>query len=293
MVDTRLITFLTLLEEKSYTKAAKKLYITQPAVTHHIKSLEKENGIALFKDSKTFELTPSGILLKEYAQITNYQYSQFRNALLKQEDKTVANIAVTPMLSFILKQLDYTDFIYKNRIGVNIYEYNYNQISSALLDGTIDFAVVDNSFDSSLFDSSTLFSMNLILTCSPNGQFKDRDRITREMLLNSTLVMGDEESGMHKCAYNALLQKNLRFKHNLVLTSNIVEWMVHQTLLYDGICFMYLEQAKKYIASGELKRIELLNFVASQNAYVLYNRTSFLDNSLMDFLDMMKKKKLE
>ena len=69
MIDAKLDTLITLLEEKNYTKAANRLFITQPAVTHHIKMLEKEYDIVLFKNSKTLELTPSGKLLYEYAKI--------------------------------------------------------------------------------------------------------------------------------------------------------------------------------------------------------------------------------
>ena len=47
-MDVKLKTFLTLLEEKNYTKTAKKLFITQPAVTHHIKQLESDYKISLF-----------------------------------------------------------------------------------------------------------------------------------------------------------------------------------------------------------------------------------------------------
>ena len=67
MIDNRLITFLTLLEEKNYTKTANKLYISQPAVTHHIKSLENEYNISLFDDSKSFKLTNAGSILYEHA----------------------------------------------------------------------------------------------------------------------------------------------------------------------------------------------------------------------------------
>ena len=48
MLDYRYKTFLTLIEEGSYTKAAKKLNITQPAVTQHIQHLQEELGVQLF-----------------------------------------------------------------------------------------------------------------------------------------------------------------------------------------------------------------------------------------------------
>ena len=45
MLDYRYQTFLTLAEEMNYTHAAKKLHITQPAVTQHIQFLQNENII--------------------------------------------------------------------------------------------------------------------------------------------------------------------------------------------------------------------------------------------------------
>ncbi|MFR2842838.1 MAG: LysR family transcriptional regulator [Acutalibacteraceae bacterium] len=41
MIDTRLHTLLTLMEAGSYTKAARVLSLTQPAVSHHIRQLEQ------------------------------------------------------------------------------------------------------------------------------------------------------------------------------------------------------------------------------------------------------------
>lgn len=48
MLDFRLYTFLTLSETLNYTKAADILCITQPAVSQHIKYMEKEYDCKLF-----------------------------------------------------------------------------------------------------------------------------------------------------------------------------------------------------------------------------------------------------
>lgn len=58
MDDPRLLTLCTLVRIKNYTKTAKRLFITQPAVTHHIQSLEKEYDIKIFSDSKTSRYLP-------------------------------------------------------------------------------------------------------------------------------------------------------------------------------------------------------------------------------------------
>ena len=68
MIDYRLKTFLTLCELKNYTKTAKKLFITQPAVTQQIKYLEKYYGVTLFKyEGKNLILTPAGKELQSFA----------------------------------------------------------------------------------------------------------------------------------------------------------------------------------------------------------------------------------
>ena len=68
MNDPRLLTLLTLVQVKNYTKTAQRLFITQPAVTHHIKSLETEFDIEIFSSRKTFALTKQGTILDEYAR---------------------------------------------------------------------------------------------------------------------------------------------------------------------------------------------------------------------------------
>ena len=61
MLDFRLYTFLTLSETLNYTKAADILCITQPAVSQHIKYMEKEYDCKLFfYDGKQLNLTAQG-----------------------------------------------------------------------------------------------------------------------------------------------------------------------------------------------------------------------------------------
>lgn len=289
MVDVRLITFLTLLEEKSYTKTAKKLYITQPAVTHHIKSLEKEKDIIIFKDNKSFELTQSGILLKEYATIAKQQYLLFENALNRQSETVNTIMAVTPTAASYFKMYDLNKILDIKTLNLHIYKYDYNSIVNGLLDGTIDFAIIDNSFDSYVFDSFTLKTANIILVCSPNGKYNNKDRITREQLSSATIITSEEDSGLCKSAKNSLANKNIKLKKNIIIQSNSTQFMVEQILSYDGIGFMYESQAKDYIDSGKLKKIELLNFQATQNIYLMYNRTSFLDKNVIKLIENIKK----
>ena len=60
--------FLAASEELNFTKAAKRLYISQQSLSNHISNLEKEFGIALFNRTVPLTLTYAGQVLKERAK---------------------------------------------------------------------------------------------------------------------------------------------------------------------------------------------------------------------------------
>jgi len=69
MIDFRHQTFLQLCRIKNYTKTAKKLHITQPTVSQHIKHLEDYYQIKLFNYSgKSLKITEAGKKLYKYTE---------------------------------------------------------------------------------------------------------------------------------------------------------------------------------------------------------------------------------
>src|SRR5471030_338219 len=66
----QLKTFITVAELASLTRAANQLFLSQPAVSAHIKSLESEFNIRLFKRTpRGMELTPTGIIMRDEARV--------------------------------------------------------------------------------------------------------------------------------------------------------------------------------------------------------------------------------
>jgi len=65
----QLKTFTVVAEEGNLTRAAKRLYASQPAVSAHIKALEDELGLSLFQRTpRGMLLTADGVKLKEHAE---------------------------------------------------------------------------------------------------------------------------------------------------------------------------------------------------------------------------------
>ena len=60
--------FLVAAEELNFTKAAKRLYISQQSLSNHISNLEKEFDIALFHRTTPLTLTYAGQVLEKRAR---------------------------------------------------------------------------------------------------------------------------------------------------------------------------------------------------------------------------------
>lgn len=75
--DSKLKVFMTVAEQESFTKAAKSLGISQPAVSQNIADLEKAIGAQLFDRNRgSVTLTGKGRLFKEYAGQILHWYSE-------------------------------------------------------------------------------------------------------------------------------------------------------------------------------------------------------------------------
>lgn len=288
MIDTKLITFLTLLEEKNYSKTAARLYITQPAVTHHIKSLEKEYDISLFKNSKTFELTKAGSMLLEYAKSLKLQ-EEFLLANMKKQDSFICNLGFTPMVKTMIPSIESLKQIFYETPSFNAYTYTSQELFEHLNSGKIDFAFIDNSFDSSCFESIQVTNEKVVLVGDPKGQYGSKDRITREQLSVATLIWPNEDSGLYKCIQNALKSKNIKLKNNYSVSSNDPDLIRKLVPLTDGLAFMYYDTVKEDIEAGRLKKFDILNLQITQNIYVIYPKNLTLDDNQKKLLEIVSK----
>src|SRR6201746_2145503 len=80
--DFRLKVFYTVAQRLSFTKAASELFITQPAVTKHIKELEQQLSVQLFKrNGNNISLTVAGKVLEQYAEKIFQTYTALETEL--------------------------------------------------------------------------------------------------------------------------------------------------------------------------------------------------------------------
>lgn len=96
---------ITIAKEKSFTKAAKKLFISQPSLTLSIQSLEKETGVILFeRNHGEAALTYAGKLFYEWAVSTLRSNHQLQLKLndISEKKRHLIRLGISPHRSTIM-----------------------------------------------------------------------------------------------------------------------------------------------------------------------------------------------
>lgn len=129
-------------EERSFTRAARRLGVTQPALSHQIRNLEHEIGGPVFNRSgRVVTLTPLGEVLLPHARALIAQLDQARNETLAHVNAQTGTLRIGTTQSFNAVHL--RDLVaafsvaYPNTI-FNIQELLVPEMEEQLIDGSLD-----------------------------------------------------------------------------------------------------------------------------------------------------------
>lgn len=250
MYDIRLVTLLKLVVLKNYTKTAKELNFTQPTVTQHIKSLEKEYNIKIFK--KDLSLTNAGKMLWEYAKQVNYNHTLFLtniNNLLQLEKKI--NIGLSEDIYYSLEE---TGFFYNlirtssNRIAICI--MSETDLNQALMSAKIDFGFTNVKTDNYNLTVDEIYQDELVLAVKKGHLLVKKENASLKKYYLATLAPNDNYYNSLEQYFinNKLTEENFK---NVIETNNF-DLRLNMVLNHNSIGVFYKNNIASLLKKGEL-----------------------------------------
>ncbi|HEY1807700.1 MAG TPA: LysR family transcriptional regulator [Acidobacteriaceae bacterium] len=138
-------TFLAIVEEKGFSRAAVRMRRTQPAISHTIRRLEEEIGEPLFeRSSRDGKLTAAGTLLRGYAERLLRLRGETITALdeLRALERGRLNMMANEYTClWLLPVLDSFRRLYPH-IGVTVQRSLASQIPDQLLERAVEFGIL-------------------------------------------------------------------------------------------------------------------------------------------------------
>ncbi len=291
MLDFRIETFLSVCRNMSFTAASEELHITQPAVSQHIRFLEKAYGCALFvRDGKRISLTPAGeVLLHTMGSLHNDHKTLMRRmqeaggvkkTLTFGVTLTIGEYAILPCLSSYLKS--HPD------INVHVHYGNTHTLVDLLHEGNIDFALVEGYVPPEDFDILVDRVEPYIPVCAKGHVFQKPVSTLRD-LLGERLLIREKGSGTREILEKYLSAFNLSltdFPHYAQVENmhSIVGLLQRDC----GITFLYQAAVQELLDQGLVEIIPITDFHMHHEFTFIWNKNSCFAQEYREICDNMR-----
>jgi len=272
-VDIRkLMYFVAVSEQKSFTKAAEILRIAQPALGLQIRQLEQQLKVQLLvRHSRGVELTEAGVILLERARDILERVELARAAVREsapmQGERITIGMApsISAMLSYPLIKLGAQKF-------PNVTIVLVEELSSVLLEwlenGRIDIAIGYEMLNSAKVSGDPLFIQDFFLVQPPKARPRRR-KINFAELANIDLLMPASPHGLRELmeAGAARLGVHLKIRFEVQSISVLKE------LVEQGICATVLSYGAvaRECEKGRLVATEIVNPTVKRIAYLAFS----------------------
>ncbi len=151
--------FVMVAEELNFSRAARRLFISQQSLSNHIKKLEEEHGVLLFQRDHHITLTEAGHSLYRNAKEILEMQNKAEKELLDIKDFRQGRISlgIAPSRGLVMLPPLLTEYHRKfPQVRIRVYEGDNTQIQEQLLGGKIDLAIGFESRDDAI-ESDILF----------------------------------------------------------------------------------------------------------------------------------------
>lgn len=278
MLDFRLYTFLTLSETLNYTKAADLLCITQPAVSQHIKYLEKEYDCKLFfYNGKQLNLTKQGMLLAEKVRSIAADEKIIRNLLKQEQKEPCLRFGATLTIGEFILPDKLNRYLHKHpNTSVSMIVENTSTLLHMLDNGDIGFAFIEGYFPKQRYNYK-LLSQESYVAVKGRQYTLHTEAHSLQDLLNETVIVRESGSGTREILERSMQEINQSIDgFAKVIEIGNVQGIKTLVKNNHGITFLYKAAVREEIEKGELEIIDLHDFhILHEFNYITLKNTVF------------------
>lgn len=279
MLSVRHLVFLEVAREKSFSKASANLYISQPAVSKHIRALEEYYNVKLFERKGIhIALTVAGNLLmtrllqvKTIQEDTAFEISaltdmlQARGLLKLGASTTVALYILPKVMSAFQRKFPQMEISLLNRNSENVLE--------ALLNHDINLGIIEVYGKLTNIVYQPFIRDNVIAVCRPQSKIAAKAPYKLDELKQMPVALRERGSGTLAAlksfmGSNGISMNDLRVKVRLGGTEALKNYLLES----DCLGFLPQRSVLKELKNGELTEVCFDGFCVERNFYFIQRK---------------------
>ncbi|MGB8453488.1 MAG: LysR family transcriptional regulator [Anaerocolumna sp.] len=278
--------FVSVCQEKSVSLAAKKLYISQPAVSNAIKELEEHYGTPLFdRISKKLYLTEAGKKILSYALHINSLFEELETTI--KNSSAMGKLKIGSSITIGTHHMPGYIKVFSQRFP-NVQTYvtidSSDVIEKSVLDNKLDFALIEGAVHSDNIISKDFIEDELIIICDIDNPLLQKKIVSVYDLTTQNFLMRERNSGTRELAESVLLLHNIPLKP--IWESSSTAAIIHGVSKGIGISILPLQLVQDYIDRNQINKLEVDGLKFKRQYHIIYHKNKYLTQASLDFINL-------
>jgi LysR family transcriptional regulator, transcriptional activator of the cysJI operon len=281
-----LSTFCSVVEAGSISKAAKELFVTQPAISLKIQELEEHYQVQLLdRTNKGISPTEAGLFVYGEAQKVMALIASIEREI-ELSRNPIEDLSIGASSTIGDSILPCTLLIYRGRnpgYNLTVDIGNTTQVVEKLVSRRVEIALVEGPINHSWRDIlvredisvKKVAQTRLILVAGSNGQYRETTSMSLEELFEAPLIMREGGSGIRTTfeqviATNGLSTQDFNIIYEMSSSSSIISAVASDM----GLALLPVMALRKELRHKILKNIGLTNIKFKHDFNLLYRNDS-------------------
>lgn len=262
---------------ENFSQAARRLYLSQPAVSLHIRNLEKQLGIALFqRNGRNIALSEAGKRLLPMAQDLLRQVKRMQETMWGLQGKIIGELSIacsTTVGKYILPRLVAGFRRQYPEVRVNVHVMSRRAAVEWLLEGRAEIAVVSTHLHHHDLDFQPFLEDRIVLIVPADHLWADGRTVTPEMLLTTPFIMREPSAGTYEVLAKGLTDHGLNVSQlQPVLTLANAEAIEMSVEAGIGAAFVSKLAAARGLALGQIVEAPIAGMNLSHTIYMVQHQ---------------------
>jgi transcriptional regulator, lysR family len=289
LLSDSLKVFITVANTKNFSKAAKVLNLTQPAISFQIQTLEQYYQTMLFdRVNRHVKLTESGELLLEYALSMNDLQAELERKMQQLTGQVKGNLTIGASRTVGEYIMPYIVSAFKKEypdVDIALEIYNTRQVENNIMNNTIDVGLVESDISNKKLFYQDFLDDELVLIVSSNHRWASEETISLLELKDEPFIIREAGSGSRLVFEQALLDSDFDIE-NLNIIMEIGNITAIKTIVASGLGVSVVSKwaAEDMVNSGEICILRIKEFTIHRKLSIILNNDFFESEACSKFV---------
>lgn len=294
MLSDSMRVFITVADKKNFSKAAKALNLTQPAVSFQIQTLEQYYQTMLFdRVNRHVKLTSAGELLLDYAIHMNNLQAELEKNMQQLTGHVKGELLVGASTTIGEYILPYVVGSFKKEypdVNVTIQVMNTELIENMVDNKNFDIGIIEGPVKDSKLSAKEFLDDELMLTVPIDHPWAEKHRITLDELPDYPFIIREAGSGSRLVFEQALIDADFDVENlNVVMELGNTTSIKSAILSGLGVSVISKWAIKDLVKQGKVAPVAIEGLRMKRKFNIILNEEKFHSEAtgkFMDFLDV-------